>query len=45
MSKSVKDALVETVNKFCGDVSHQMSSWLQDEKNLEISPEEICNFF
>ncbi len=45
MSKSVKNVFEETIKKFCGDVSHQLSSWLEKEKNVDISPEEICSFF
>jgi hypothetical protein len=45
MEKSVKAALEDSVKKFLGDVSNQFSSWLQEEKGVEISPEELCLFF
>lgn len=45
MSSSVKSSLEETIKKFLGDVSNQFSEWLQEEKGVEVSPEEICAFF
>lgn len=49
MSSSVKSILEEsvknTVTNFCGGFSHQLSGWLKENKEIEISPEELCQAF
>jgi len=38
----VEETIKETVNNVCSNYSRQLSEWLQENKNVEISPEEIC---
>ena len=46
---SVKNILEDTVktsvNNICGNFSSQLSDWLRDEKDVVVSPEEICLAF
>lgn len=42
--KSVFEETVKnTVNGFCGNLSHQLSEWLREKKDVDVSPEEICS--
>ena len=42
MSSSVKQVFENTTKSFCSDLSHQLSDWLKNNKDIEIPPEEIC---
>lgn len=44
--KSVFEETVKsTVENFCATFSHQMSEWLKDNKDVEVTPEELCSAF
>lgn len=40
---TVKSVFEDTVKTFCGSVSIHLADWLQKNKSVEITAEEICN--
>ena len=38
----VEETFKNTTNAICSNYSRQLSEWLQENKNVEVSPEEIC---
>lgn len=45
MSSSVKQVFENTTKNFVSDFSHQLSDWLKNNKEVEITPEELCAAF
>ena len=37
-----EETVANTVNGFCGTISTQLSAWLSENKQVEVTPEEIC---
>lgn len=42
---TAKTVFEETVKSFVGSVSHHLSDWLKEHKEIEISSQEICTAF
>ena len=40
-----EETIKTTVNNFCGNYAAHLSSWLNENKNVEVTPEEICSCF
>ena len=40
-----EDTLKTTMNNFCSNYSNHVSQWLSEEKNIEVTPEELCSCF
>jgi hypothetical protein len=45
MSSSVKQVFENTTKNFVSDFSHQLSDWLKNHKEVEVSAEELCSVF
>ena len=42
IKNTFEETVKTTVNNFCNTISHQLSTWLKENKDSECSPEEIC---
>lgn len=43
VKNAVEENLKSAVHHVCGNYSRQLSEWLQENKKVEVSPEEICS--